>query len=143
MRDVEICLSELFRRLIRLEYLDQDHRKPLAGDRPLVRRAPRHEYQIALFDHVPLSADGRFRTPFAGRCFLGVDQRTAKQQRRRTFQHVVNVVRTVVDLIEVVNPLFVVKNRDARLLARRGDDIFVSIAGLFFQRLLNVGDLLF
>ena len=107
-----------------------------------MRGTTRHHDQIALFYHHLLAAGRRFCPPFAGRDLVWGVERAAKHQCRRAFENVVDVIRPVVDLDIIIYPFFVMKDRDPHLCTCCGSDIFIRVAGLLFESLLDVLNLL-
>ena len=66
------------------------------------------------------------------------DEQLGQAQRGGAFENVVDVVRSIVDLHQIVLAIFVVKYGDAHLSPRRGENVFVLVSALFFKGLVDV-----
>ena len=101
-----------------------------------------NKHEIAFFDLDLVAAGGLFCAPFAGRYFIRIDQSSAENQRRFAAENVIDVVRIIVDFVQIILAKRVMKNGDTRLLAGLSNDVFVRVSRLRSECFFDVDDLL-
>src|SRR2546430_13817349 len=76
--------------------LDQDHREVLIRGAALMRSTAGHNDQIAFLDFNGLAIDDTRTAPLAGISLFWRIQPATEYQRRGSIQHVVNIIRSIV-----------------------------------------------
>src|SRR5215210_2094467 len=112
------------------EDLYEYHREVLADGAAHVRRAPRHDDEVALLHVELLPASDAGAAPLARLDLARRLKSPAERERRRAFEHVVNVVRGVVDFGRGRSPVMLVLDGDAKLSPLAAGYLFRLVLGV-------------
>src|SRR5438105_9226301 len=110
--------------------LDQDHREVLVRGAALMRSAARYDDQISFLNLDGLAVDDTRTAPLAGISLFWRLELATEHQRRGYIQHVVNIVRSVVQFRRSSGLVLFMLHRDAQLHAGAVDQFFGFVFGL-------------
>src|SRR6185503_9109221 len=97
--------------------LNQNHHEILVRGAALVRSPARDDHEIALLDLESLAVDNPRAAPLARVSLLRILKLSAQNESGGTFQHIVDIVRRIVQFRQGAGPVFLVLNRHAQLHA--------------------------